>query len=80
MEFYMHSDNPIPTTSNSLYNNGITDLIPIAEMSDGDMNASMQEALHLSSLEARYKWVFFFSMFLLYIGADVLNLSFGNCL
>ncbi|KAF3328310.1 lys-63-specific deubiquitinase BRCC36-like isoform X1 [Carex littledalei] len=52
MEFYMHSDNPIPTTSNSLYNNGITDLIPIAEMSDGDMNASMQEALHLSSLEA----------------------------
>jgi BRCA1/BRCA2-containing complex subunit 3 len=52
MEFYKHSDNPIPTITHPLYNNDITDLIPVAEMSDGDMNASMQEALHLSSLEA----------------------------
>jgi hypothetical protein len=54
MDFYTQSDNLNPATTNSLYNNDITDAIPIAEMSDGDMNASMQEALHRSSLEARY--------------------------
>jgi hypothetical protein len=54
MDFYMQSGNPNAGTTNSLYNNDITDAIPIAEMSDGEMNASMQEALHRSSLEARY--------------------------
>ncbi|KAJ4771733.1 Lys-63-specific deubiquitinase BRCC36 [Rhynchospora pubera] len=53
MEFYMHSGNPINTKANPLLlqNNDATDLIPIGEMSDGDMSASMQEALHRSTLE-----------------------------
>lgn len=68
----MHSDTPIPTATNTLYNNDIIDAIPIAEMSDGDMNASMQEALHRSSLEARYARISS-TTFLLYAGGDVFN-------